>query len=279
MSQQGMRTFSTEFKQAVVLRLEAGERIAAVGAELKARRKLLYEWRAAYRKLGAAGLNRKRGRKPGGARASPDAAPAPLTELARAQALIAELECKIGKQQMDLVFFAKPCGSSTRGTFRLARRHLRGHRRNERAGDARRPLDRASVPTKRRVARRLLSFWRGSRAQASGSGSARQDPDDRARKPLLRLSANLPGAVARPRPEGQSQACSAADARGQPAVSASKAVRSLHHQQPACVSHRRQSDARTRPNRARSDLGRRHYLCQAGGTVCLSGRRSRRLLP
>ena len=108
MSQQGMRTFSTEFKKAVVLRLEAGERIAAVADELKIRRKLLYEWRAAYRKLGAAGLNRKRGRKPGGARASPDAAPAPPappTELARAQARIAELERKIGKQQMDLDFF------------------------------------------------------------------------------------------------------------------------------------------------------------------------------
>jgi len=107
-SDQGMRAFSTEFKQAVVLRLEAGERIAAVSDELRIRRKLLYEWRAAYRKLGAAGLNRKRGRKPGGARASPDAAPAtpaPLTELARAQARIAELERKIGKQQMDLDFF------------------------------------------------------------------------------------------------------------------------------------------------------------------------------
>ena len=108
MSDQGTRAFSTEFKQAVVLRLEAGERIAAVSDELRIRRKLLYEWRAAYRKLGAAGLNRKRGRKPGGARASPDAAPAtpaPLTELARAQARIAELERKIGKQQMDLDFF------------------------------------------------------------------------------------------------------------------------------------------------------------------------------
>ena len=61
MSDQGMRAFSTEFKQAVVLRLEAGERIAAVSDELRIRRKLLYEWRAAYRKLGAAGLNRKRG--------------------------------------------------------------------------------------------------------------------------------------------------------------------------------------------------------------------------
>ncbi len=108
MSQQGMRTFSTEFKKAVVLRLEAGERIAAVADKLKIRRKLLYEWRAAYRRLGEAGLNRKRGRKSGGARASPDAAPAtpaPLTDLARAQARIAELERKIGKQQMDLDFF------------------------------------------------------------------------------------------------------------------------------------------------------------------------------
>ena len=82
--------------------------MASVAEALAIRRKLLYEWRAAYRKLGAAGLNRKRGRKPGGARASPDAAPAPpapLTELARAQGRIAELERKIGKQQMDLDFF------------------------------------------------------------------------------------------------------------------------------------------------------------------------------
>ena len=108
MSQQGMRTFSTEFKKAVVLRLEAGERMAAVSEELKIRRKLLYEWRAAYRKLGLAGLNRKRGRKPGVVRANSDGAPAtpaPLTELARAQARIVELERKIGKQQMDLDFF------------------------------------------------------------------------------------------------------------------------------------------------------------------------------
>ena len=92
----------------MVLRLEAGERIAAVAEELKIRRKLLYEWRAAYRKLGAAGLNRKRGPKRGGARASPDAAPATpasLSDLAQAQARIAELERKIGKQQMDLDFF------------------------------------------------------------------------------------------------------------------------------------------------------------------------------
>jgi len=64
----------------------------SVAEELTIRRKPLYEWRAAYRKLGAAGLNRKRGRKRGGARASPDAAPAtpaPLSDLAWAQARIA----------------------------------------------------------------------------------------------------------------------------------------------------------------------------------------------
>jgi transposase len=110
MSQEAMRKFSTEFKESVVLRLEAGERIAAVAEELRIRRKLLYEWRAAYRMLGAAGLNRKRGRKPGflAVRASPDAAAAPPTassEPARAQAKIVELERKIGQQQIDLDFF------------------------------------------------------------------------------------------------------------------------------------------------------------------------------
>jgi transposase-like protein len=52
MSQQAMRVFSTEFKQGVVLRLEGGERLAAVADELKIKRKLLYEWRAAYRAMG-----------------------------------------------------------------------------------------------------------------------------------------------------------------------------------------------------------------------------------
>ena len=55
---------------------------------------------------------------------------------------IAEFEHKIGKQQMDLDFFAKPCGSSTRGTSRLARRHLRGG-----AGKGELEWRRASRPT------------------------------------------------------------------------------------------------------------------------------------
>src|SRR5580692_7330037 len=108
MSQQGMRVFSTTFKESAVLRLAAGERLAEVARELGIARKLLYEWRAAYRRFGVAGLNRRRGPKTVSARAGPDAAPAtaaPLSELARGPARIGELERKIGRQQVDLDFF------------------------------------------------------------------------------------------------------------------------------------------------------------------------------
>jgi transposase len=108
MSQRAMRVFSTTFKESAVLRLAAGERLAEVARELGIARKLLYEWRAAYRRLGVQGLNRRRGPKPMSARARPDAAPAtpaPLSELARAQARIGELERKIGRQAIDIDFF------------------------------------------------------------------------------------------------------------------------------------------------------------------------------
>ena len=115
------RQFSSAFKEGIVLRLEAGETIAAVAEESGVRRKLLYEWRDAYRSMGTAGFNRKRGPKPGTrvARASSGAAPSvpssaatagpsvatPDDALARAQARIAELERLIGRQQADLHFF------------------------------------------------------------------------------------------------------------------------------------------------------------------------------
>ena len=128
MSDQPQRAFSTEFKIRIVQRIESGERLSAVADEMGIRRKSLYEWRAAYRALGAAGLNRKRGPKPGAksfsgsprGRPSADAPPssgvAPSSarprgepveadELSLAQARIAELERVIGRQQADLHFF------------------------------------------------------------------------------------------------------------------------------------------------------------------------------
>src|SRR5580658_1823613 len=65
MSNHRVRVFSTAFKEDVVRRLESGEALAAVSKELGIARKLLYEWRWAWRRYGAAGLNRRRGPKKG----------------------------------------------------------------------------------------------------------------------------------------------------------------------------------------------------------------------
>ena len=71
MSKQPLRVFSTAFKESLVLRIEAGETLGAIAKESGVRRKLLYEWRAAWRSSGIAGLNRKRGPKPGSKWRSP----------------------------------------------------------------------------------------------------------------------------------------------------------------------------------------------------------------
>ena len=106
------RYLSIEEKLALLRRMEAGGRLAAVAEESGVLRKSLYEWRAAYRAMGAAGLNRKRGPKPGGRAAvdppSADAGPPaarPPDELAKAKARIGELERLAGRQQADLDFF------------------------------------------------------------------------------------------------------------------------------------------------------------------------------
>ena len=102
------RTFSTAFKLDAVERMEAGAAVAGLSREIGVRRKLLYDWYAGWKAEGAAGLNRKRGPKPGRRRPKPPAGPAPPgspAELAQAQARIAELERVIGRQQADLDFF------------------------------------------------------------------------------------------------------------------------------------------------------------------------------
>ena len=119
MSEASPRLFSTEFKVVLVERLERGEAAAKVARESGVARKLIYDWLKAYRAHGAAGLNRKRGRKvgwrppppalaPPSEPASADAGPsagASADELAKAKARIAELERIIGRQQTDLHFF------------------------------------------------------------------------------------------------------------------------------------------------------------------------------
>jgi transposase len=114
------RRFSREFKLAALARMEAGENVSALARELGVRRKYLYQWRERFRLGGAVAL-RSRGRPTkaevlaiaaGSAAALPASsamlpAPALPDELARAQRRIAELESKVGRQQLELDFFRR----------------------------------------------------------------------------------------------------------------------------------------------------------------------------
>jgi transposase-like protein len=105
-----IRSFPTAFKMAAIKRLEAGEAVLPLARELGVSRKLLHEWRKAWQRHGPAGLNRKRGPKPGPRKLRPLAEPAAKGaggELVRARAKIAELERKIGQQALDIDFFHK----------------------------------------------------------------------------------------------------------------------------------------------------------------------------
>lgn len=104
------RAFPTAFKLAAIKRLEAGEAVLPLARKLGVSRKLLHDWRKAWKLHGPAGLNRKRGPKPGPRKLRPLAEPAAKGsggELTQARAKIAELERKIGQQALDIDFFHK----------------------------------------------------------------------------------------------------------------------------------------------------------------------------
>jgi transposase-like protein len=104
------RVFPTAFKLAAIKRLEAGEAVLPLARKLGVSRKLLHDWRKAWKLHGPAGLNRKRGPKPGPRKLRPLAEPPAKGgsgELAQARVKIAELERKIGQQALDIDFFHK----------------------------------------------------------------------------------------------------------------------------------------------------------------------------
>src|SRR5262245_8334166 len=109
MSKQPIRAFSREFKLEAVRRLLAGENVSALARELKVQRNDLYVWRDRFRSGGAdalrgpgrprkveAGVTAATGGVPGARVTSP---------LDAAHKRIAELERKIGQQQVELDFF------------------------------------------------------------------------------------------------------------------------------------------------------------------------------
>src|SRR5712691_10786987 len=124
-SKSSPRVFSREFKLGIIRRILAGENVSALGRELRLSRKDLYAWRDRFLAGGPEALRgRGRPRKAEAAdlaasgtraKAPPDT---PAAELETARTRIAELERKIGQQQVDLDF------------FRQALRQVRGARRS-----------------------------------------------------------------------------------------------------------------------------------------------------
>ena len=97
------RKFTREFKLAAVRRMMAGENVSALSRELQVLRKDLYYWRRSFRAGGPEALRGKgRPRKAEGMSAKPKEPPG---DLEAAHERIAELERKIGQQQIELDFF------------------------------------------------------------------------------------------------------------------------------------------------------------------------------
>ena len=103
--------YRAELKLAGVQRVLAGESVSAVARELNIRRKRLYVWKDRYAELGEAGLVHRRGGRPRkvASGATNSEAMAGRGELRAARRRIAELERKVGQQELD--FSEKPCGA------------------------------------------------------------------------------------------------------------------------------------------------------------------------
>lgn len=97
------RVFTREFKEGVVERILNGESVSALHQEVQIKRSVLYRWRDAYRKDGAAGLQRPVGRPPGVPN-PPRPVASPEEVVARR---VAELERKVGQQALDIDFFRR----------------------------------------------------------------------------------------------------------------------------------------------------------------------------
>jgi transposase-like protein len=102
------RSFSREFKLKIIERLEAGESGASLALEFSIKRTIIYRWRDAYRDGGREALRPKPGRPTMSEALEMERArgvAAKANDLAEARRQIAELQRKVGQQQLDLDFF------------------------------------------------------------------------------------------------------------------------------------------------------------------------------
>jgi len=116
--------YAVELKLAAVRRVQAGESVRAVAEELGIRRKRLYVWKDRYAELGEAGLQRQRGGRPrqeAWEAGNGSEATAGRGELLAARKRIAELERKVGQQELELDFFGEALRRIKVGGKRSAR--------------------------------------------------------------------------------------------------------------------------------------------------------------
>lgn len=109
MSKKPIRAFGREFKLEAVRRLLAGENVSALARELKVQRNDLYVWRDRFRAGGADALRgpgRPRKAEAGTTSDKMAALEDPMAcRLDAAHKCIADLERKVGRQQLELDFF------------------------------------------------------------------------------------------------------------------------------------------------------------------------------
>lgn len=117
MSQVEKRSFSRDVKLQAVQRMESGESSSSLSAELGVKRTMLYRWRDVVRRDGEKAFPGHGGRRSTAELRAREHGAEGATELGQARRRIAELERKIGQQQLDLDF------------FKQALRHIEGLRR------------------------------------------------------------------------------------------------------------------------------------------------------
>lgn len=100
------RVFAPEFRIGVVQRLKEGANVSALSQELAIKRSVLYRWRDAFVKEGEAGLKRAAGR-PAGQPGQPRETSPTASPLENAHQRIAELERKIGQQEVEADFLKR----------------------------------------------------------------------------------------------------------------------------------------------------------------------------
>lgn len=102
------RYLSEAQKRAAVARVAAGEAVSTVARSIGVNRNRLYEWCRKYREGGAEAVRRAgRPRKAESLSARTGAWEDGMDELSAARRQIAELQRKVGEQQVDLDFFRK----------------------------------------------------------------------------------------------------------------------------------------------------------------------------